>query len=220
MRYDKFLRSLAVVALLAVPFSAVGQQGKGKIGGVKVFSCEINGRPVFGDTLPKECYGRAWVQKVNGVVVFQEEAQPTPDESARRKKLARQQEEARKEAARQKRQDEALRERYPSLEALDQRRDREVAELDKAIGELRTDEERFVARRKSLDDEKKTLGNKPIPADLKKAMNYADEELAQARAAIERKVNERDSLHQRFDADRQHYLEITSSDSVPDSRKN
>jgi hypothetical protein len=215
MRYGDFLRGVVIgAAVLAAPFPAAGQQDKGKVG--KVFSCEINGRPVFGDTLPKECYGRAWVQKINGVVVYREEAQPTPDESARRREQARQQEEARKEAARQKRQDDALLERYPSLEALDQRRDREIAELDKAIAELRVDEERLVARRKVIDDEMKALGEKPVTDDIKRAMNYADEELAQARAAIERKVNERDSLRQRFDADRRQYIEITS----PGLRKN
>jgi hypothetical protein len=214
MRYGNHIRIVAV-ALALVPFSVAGQRG----GVVKVFSCEINGRPVFGDTLPKECYGRAWVQKINGVVVYREEAQPTPDEGARRREQARRQEETQKEAVRQKRHDDALLERYSSLEALDQRRDREIAELDKAIGDLRADEERLVARRKVLDDEKGALGNKPVSGDLKKAMNYADEELARARTAIERKVSERDGLRQRFDADRQRYLEITSPGSTSGSQK-
>ncbi|MCL2589953.1 MAG: hypothetical protein FWD67_03495 [Betaproteobacteria bacterium] len=216
MRYGDFLWS--VVVLLAIPLSVAGQQDKGGV--VRVFSCEVNGRPVFSDTLPKECYGRAWVKKINGVTVYREEAQPTSDESARRREQAYQQEEARKEAARQKRQNDALWERYPSLEALDQRRDREIAEFDKAIGELRVDEERFVARCKGLDDETKALKGKAVPADLRRAINYADEELAQARVAIERKINERDILRQRFDADRRQYLEITSFGSASGSRKN
>ncbi|MDR2015596.1 MAG: hypothetical protein LBP99_08295 [Azoarcus sp.] len=210
MRYGNYIRVVAVASAL-VPFSAAGQHGNGGV--VKVFSCEINGHPVFGDTLPKECYGRAWTQKINGVVVYREEAQPTADESARRKELARRQEEARKEAVRQKRQDDALLERYPSLETLDQRRDHEIAELDKAIDELRLEEERLATRRKNLDDEVKATENKPVPNDLKRAMNYADEELTRARASIERKINERDGLRQRFDTDRRRYLEMTSSGS-------
>jgi hypothetical protein len=209
MRYGNQIRVVTAVAVLAlVPFPVAGQQDRGGV--VRVFSCEVSGRQVFGDTLPKECYGRAWVQRVNGVVVHREEAQPTADESARRREQARRQEEARKEALRQKQQDNALLERYPSLEALDQRRDREIAELDKAIGELRVDEEGLVARHKVLDDEVKAHGNKQVPGDLKRAVKYADEELTRARAAIERKVSERDSLRQRFDADRQRYLEISS----------
>ena len=214
MRYDDFFRGAAAVMLLVVPFSAAGQQAKDDV--VKVFSCEVNGRLVVGDTLPKECYGRTWLKKINGVIVHREEAQPTPDESARRREQARQQEEARKEAIRQKRQDDALLERYSSLEALDRRRDREIAELDKTIGELRVDEERFVARRKVLDDEVEALKGKDVPPDLRKAINYADQELAQARVAIERKTSERDNLRQRFDADRRQYLEIRS----PGSRGN
>lgn len=214
MRYGNFLRNAAVAALAVLSFTVDAQQDRVK----RVFSCEVNGRAVFGDTLPKECYGRAWVEKRNGIIVHREEAPPTPEESARRRELARQQEEARKEALRKKRQDDALLERYASLEALDRHRDHEVAGLDKAILALRSEEEKLSARRKSLDDEQNVPGGKPASADLKKAISYADEELARARMAIEKKVKERDSLRQRFDADRRQYLEITSS--KPDSQKN
>ena len=200
---------LLLLAALALPLAAAVGQEKGRI--VKVFSCEINGRPVFGDTLPKECYGRAWVQRINGIVVHREEAQPTPDESAMRREAARQQELARQEAIRQKQRDDALRERYPTLADLDQRRDRELGELDDTIVDLRIEERELFARRKSIDDEIKALGDKPVIADLIKALSYADEELARARAAIERKVTERDNLRQRYDDDRRHYIEITTS---------
>lgn len=212
MRYGDFLRNaIAAAALAALSFAADAQPGKV----MRVFSCEVHGRAVYGDTLPKECYGRAWVEKRNGIVVHREDAPPTPEESARRRELARQQEEARKEALKKKRQDEALLERYASLEALVQHRDHEIAGLDKSIGALRAEEEKLSARRKSLDDEQAALGGKPVSPDLRKAIGYADEELARARAAIERKVNERDSLRQRFDADHRQYLEITSSKPAP-----
>jgi chromosome segregation ATPase len=200
---------LLLLAALALPFAATAKQEAGGI--VKVFSCEINGRPVFGDTLPKECYGRAWVQRINGVVVHREEAQPTPDESAMRREAARQREQARQEALRQKQRDDALRERYSTLADLDQRRDRELGELDNAIADLRVEERELFARRRGIDEEIKALGDKPVVADLTKALSYADEELARARAAIERKVTERDNLRQRYDEDRRHYIEITTS---------
>jgi len=215
MQYGDFFRGAiiaAAVALSVMPFPAAGQQGKSSA--LKVFSCEINGRSVYGDTLPQECYGRAWVEKRNGVIIRREEAQPTADESLRRREKVRQQEQARQEAARQKRQNDALLERYSSLEALDQRRDYEIAEFDKVIGELRANKEKLDARRKGLEDEMKALGEKQIPDDLKKAIHYADEELARARAAIEKSVNQRDSLRQRFDADRRQYLDIISSGKI------
>jgi chromosome segregation ATPase len=199
---------LLLLAVLALPLAATAKK---ETGIVKVFSCDINGRPVFGDTLPKECYGRAWVQKINGVVVHREEAQPTPDESAMRREAARQRELARQEALRQKQRDDALRERYSTLADLDQRRDRELGELDNTIADLRIEERELLARRKGIDDEIKALGDKPVVADLTKALSYADEELARARVAIERKVTERDNLRQRYDEDRRHYIEITTS---------
>ncbi|MDR3088154.1 MAG: hypothetical protein LBU45_09470 [Azoarcus sp.] len=201
---------LLLLATLVMPLCVAGQ-GTQKTS--SVFSCEINGRPVFGDTLPKECYGHAWVRKINGVIVYREAAQPTPDESAMRRERARQEEIARKEAAKQKRQDEALLERYRSLADLDNRRDREIADLDNAIADLRVQERELLERHKKIDEDVKAAAsnNNPLPDDLARAATYADEELAQSRAAIERKVTERDNLRQRFDADRRHYIELTTS---------
>jgi hypothetical protein len=204
----ELMRRVDFVLLAALACLAPAASGQGGV--TRVFSCEVDGHTVFGDTLPKECYGRAWVQKINGVVVRREEAQPTPDESARRRELRRQKELADKEAARQKRQDDALLERYPTLADLDERRDREVAEFDDAIAEMRAHEKSLVERRNGFDADVQALGDKPVPADLAKAIAYADEELAQARAATAKKVKERDELRQRFDADRRHYIEIAS----------
>ncbi|MDR3212895.1 MAG: hypothetical protein LBT71_03090 [Azoarcus sp.] len=196
---------LFLLAVLALPANA------GQPGVARVFSCEINGRPVFGDTLPKECYGHAWVEKVNGVTIYREVAQPTAAESASRRERARQQEMTTREAARQRRQDDALRERYLSLADLDARRDYEVAQFDEAIAELRATERDLTMRRKSLDSEVEALKGKPLPEGLASAIAYADEELSRARAAIEKKVKERDDLRQRFDADRSRYIDLTST---------
>jgi hypothetical protein len=197
-----------LLAVLAQPVMAQSHGGM-----TRVFSCEIDGRSVFGDTLPKECYGRAWVEKVNGVTVYREAAQPTPAESANRREKTRQRELAKQEAAKRKQQDEALRGRYPSLADLDARREHEVAQFDNTIAGLRADERELAARRKRLDDEAAALKGKPMPDGLARAMAYADEELARARAAIEKKAAERDELRQRFDADRQRYIEITAMPS-------
>ena len=213
-RIDLFL-----LGALLVPLCAAGQ-GTQKSSS-SVFSCEVNGRPVFGDTLPKECYGHAWVRKINGVVVYREDAQPTPDESALRREKARLEEIARKEAIKQKRQDEALLERYRSLADLDNRRDREIADFDDAIADLRLQEREALERYRKVDENVKAAvaNNNSVPDDLAKAAAYADEELAQSRAAIERKVTERDHLRLRFDADRRRYIELTASakSDKPDS---
>ena len=208
-RIDLFLLA-ALLAPLA-PLCAAGQQNNTLS---SVFSCEINGRAVFGDTLPKECYGHAWVRKINGVIVYREDAQPTPDESAMRREKARLEEIARKEAAKQKRQDDALLERYRSLADLDNRRDRDIADLDNAIADLRVQEREALERYKKVDESVKAAvakNSNPVPDDLARAATYANEELAQSRAAIERKVTERDQLRQRFDTDRRRYIELTAS---------
>ncbi|MDR1424020.1 MAG: hypothetical protein LBI92_05390 [Azoarcus sp.] len=194
-----------VVAVFACLASVASGQGSA----AKVFSCVVDGHTVFGDTLPKQCYGRAWVEKINGVVVYRETAQPTPDESARRREQKRLKEIAEQDAAKQRRQDEALLGRYASLEAFDRYRDREMGQLDGSIAGLRTEEQRLAERRGSFDADMAALGGKPVPPDLARAIAYADEELSRARAALELKMKERDELQQRFDAERRHYIEIT-----------
>ena len=209
MRRSDFL---VLYTVLALPLSA---PAAGQENGSRVFSCEVDGRPVFGDTLPKECYGRAWVEKINGVTVYRETAQPTSAESARRREEARQQEIAVREAVRQKRQDDALRERYASLAELDARRDHDVAQLDVVIAELRAHERELAGRCKGLDSEAAALQGKPLPEGLASAIAYANEELARERAVIEKKVKERDELRQRFDTDRRRYIEITTRAVAP-----
>lgn len=198
---------LLLLAVSAVS-PAMAQTGGGT---TRVFSCEVDGRIVFGDTLPKECYGRTWVEKINGVMVYRAVAEPTPAESARRREEQRRRELAAREAARQKQLDDALRTKYRSLADLDARRDAEVAQLDAAITALRADERELVARRKRLDEEAATMKGTPPPDSLARALVYADEELARARAATEKKIKERDGLRQRFDAERQRYIDITST---------
>lgn len=208
MRRIEFFFLLAALAVSP----AMAQVGHGGV--TRVFSCEIDGRPVFGDTLPKECYGRAWVEKVNGVTVYREAAQPTPAESAGRRERERQRELASREAAKRKQQDDALRERYRSLADLDARRDYEAAQLDDAIAVARADERELAARRKRLDDGAPASKDNPMPDSLARALVYADEELARARATVEKKIKERDELRQRFESERRRYIEITATPAV------
>ncbi|MDR1064528.1 MAG: hypothetical protein LBL48_11485 [Azoarcus sp.] len=208
MRRIEFFFLLAILAVSP----AMAQVGHGGV--TRVFSCEIDGRPVFGDTLPKECYGRAWVEKVNGVTVYREAAQPTPAESASRRERERQRELASREAAKRKQQDDALRERYRSLADLDARRDYEVAQLNDAIAVARADERELAARRKRLDDEAPASKDNLMPDSLVRALVYADEELARARATVEKKIKERDELRQRFESERRRYIEITATPAV------
>jgi hypothetical protein len=202
--------SFFLLPALAWSLAAVAAPG----GPVRVFSCEANnGRTVYGDTLPPECYGRAWVQKINGVIVYKEAAQPTAEESARRKEHERLKKAEEEEALKRKHQDDALFERYPSVADLDARRDRETRELDDIIAELRLHEKELLARRKRLNDEAQGLKNKgkAIPDNLTEVITYADEELASRHELIERKIKERDDLRQTFDTDRRRYLEITTT---------
>lgn len=190
-------------------FACLAPVALGQGGAAKVFSCVVDGHAVFGDTLPKQCYGRAWVEKINGVVVYRETAQPTPDESARRREQKRLKDIVEQDAAKKQRQDEALLGRYSSLEELDRHRDREMRQLDDGIADLRAEERHLAERRGGFAADLEALGGKPVPPDLARAVAYADEELSRARAALERKVKARDELRQRFDADRRHYIEIT-----------
>lgn len=195
---------LPTVMVLALPLQAVAAQ--------HVWSCVVGGRTVVGDTLPQECYGRAWVHRVNGTVVERAEAELSPEERKHRRELEQQRLLAEKESARQRQQDSALMERYPSIEVLDQRRDRELGELDLAIKEMRERERDFVADKKKLDDEVAGYKEKGVstPANLAGIVRTQAENLARQRKTIARKVAERDQLRRHYDGERARYLEITT----------
>ncbi|WP_341646254.1 hypothetical protein [Thauera sp. SDU_THAU2] len=197
---------LAAAALMAADGALAQAQG-----GRVIYCCDVGSQPVCGDILPPVCYGRAYREmNPSGTVRRIVPAPLTTEEIARRNALER--ERRAQEAARLKqlRMDEALLETYRSLEHLDERRDREIGSLDKSIQILRQREAELIERQHELIQEAAQAGEGKADPVVEENIRSLDSEIVAQRSVIDAKMRERSAILDRFDEDRQRYIELTS----------
>ena len=191
-------------------------------GGRVIYCCDVGSQPVCGDILPPVCYGRAYREmSPSGTLRRFVPAPLTAEEIAQRNALER--EHRAREAARLKqlRLDEALLETYRSLEHLDERRDREVGSLDKSIQVLRQREAELIERQHKLIEEAAQAGEGKVDPVIEENIRSLDGEIIAQRSVIDAKMRERSAILDRFDEDRQRYIELTApkSSALPPKRR-
>lgn len=183
-----------------------------------IYCCDVGGRPVCGDILPAACYGRAYREMSPSGVVRRTVAAPlTPEEIAQRRALERQR--RAEEAARlqQLRMDQALVETYRNLADLDNRRDRELRELDQSIRALRERESELIARQRALIEEATHTEQSELAASLESDIRVLDSEIAAQSSVIAAKLRERSAVVERFEEHRSRFIALTDGDD-PDAR--
>lgn len=175
-----------------------------------VYCCDdANGRPLCGDVLPAACYGRAYREMgPQGTIKRQVAAPLSADEIARRKadEQRRKDDEARQ--VKQRRLDQALLETYSSVEDIDRRRDREIAEIERSVAEARAREAELRAKRKRLEQDAEFYKGRPVPRELTTNIRAIDSELATFGALFDSKAQELEAARTRFAADRARYTEL------------
>lgn len=182
-----------------------------------IYCCEVAGQTQCSDVLPAACYGQAYREiGPQGTVRKKVPAPPTAAEIARRKADEERAREDEARAAKTRRLDQALLETYTSVADLDRRRERALADADRDIAELRARDDSILERRRQiLPDARPDPAARP-PAERKitraqaEALRDIDSELAAHRSVLESKLRERESVRQRYDEDRERYLELTA----------
>jgi len=199
------LWSLSGVLLLALwaPEAAFAQAPRART----IYCCDVGGQPVCGDILPEVCYGRAYREvSPSGLVRRVVPAPLSADEIARRNTEERQRRFDEVARMKQQRLDEALLETYRSVEDLDSRRDREVADLDRTIHTLRERETALLLQQKELIERGAGYPEGRMPADLENDIRSLDGEIVAQRSIIDAKMRERSAVLDRFEEDRRRYL--------------
>lgn len=181
----------------------------------EIVCCDVDGKRTCGDPPPPECTARAKTIYRKGGVAKEIEAPLTAEQRrAREAEEARKREEAKK-AAEQARKDRALLDSYSSIHEIDIARDRSLADIEKNTAQLRQRLEAALAKRTKLEQEKEFYLKKPMPAALQKQI---DENAADI-AALERAIAEKDAAaratRERFEADKQRYLQLTGKAPKP-----
>jgi uncharacterized protein YecE (DUF72 family) len=169
-----------------------------------------DGRLICGDILPPQCLSRGH-QEYNASGAMSKQVDPplTPEQRARKEaEAARRKEEARK-AAEQARQDRALLASYTTVGDIEAKRDRTLADLN---ANLHRAQERYAdsqAQLEKLQQRVQALGNKPVPDGLKLNLSKTDTEASINRAAVEANKQEIAAAQERFEQQRQRFLELT-----------
>lgn len=201
------LRLLILILGCALAWPAAAQGTRGMV----IYCCDIGAQQVCGDILPEACFGRAY-REVNpsGTIRRVVAAPLTPEEIVQRRAHERKSRLEAAERVRQQRLDDALLETYRSLEDLDQRRAREIHALDNNIKTLRQRESELIERQNQFIAEATQTSQGEQLDSLNADIRSLDSEIVAQRSVIDAKMRERAAVLDRFDQDRQRYLELTS----------
>ena len=200
-------RLLTVAALLLASPLVLGQ--------TRTYCCtDASGRRACGDTLPQVCYERAYREVTpGGRVVRDVEAPLTSDQRTKRDaELKVQRDKAIKEAE-AKRRDRVLMDSYATVEEIDARRDREVANITSDLKRAKVQEAELLQVRAKLEKLKPASG--AIPRDVVEDLMTNTSELSAVRSIIDSKQRDIDATRARFDADRNRFLELSQAPPTP-----
>jgi hypothetical protein len=204
------VRALILLPLLLACASPVQAQ-------TRTYCCtDTGGRRTCGDTLPAICYDRAYVELLGGRVVREVEGPLTPEQRVKRDgELRAQRDKVAKEAT-ARRRDQVLLDSYATVSELDRRRDRDVGNLEGEIRAARAREADLMAQSAKMEKQKPAKG--AIPRALSENLAVNASELEAIRQVITSKQREIGQIKERFESDRERYLELTEP-SPPPPRK-
>ena len=199
----------ALALVLAAVFTQTAlAQSKGRIvcwkdKSGKVVGCGDKVPPEFQDAATKELDRRGVTRKTTETA--EEEARRKAQEAAK----ARQMEEEKKRLAEQRRRDAVLLNTYANDREIDQRRDRELREVDRLLGQFQGLHKGAAARR---DDAQQRLAaaektRKP-PDAVKDEIARAEAEMARLEKNIDAKNKEREDIIARYAETKRRYLEL------------
>lgn len=207
-----FLRTSLVLTAFAAILASSGAIAQGQVQR-SIYCCDDQrGRPVCGDVLPAACYGKAYREiSPQGVLRRHVAAPPTTEEIARRdaEERRRREEEARLEV--QRRLDRALLETYLSLDDIDSREARELADIERGIAPLRERETELIAQRARYERESEFYQGRDLPREIESGLRIIETERNANMKMIEAREAEMDAVRVRYAADRRRYAELIAA---------
>jgi hypothetical protein len=201
------LRLSAPVFLLALIPGLVGPA----MAAGNLFCCvDPGGKQVCGDTLPRECYGRAYrelgdsgrtLRNVEAPLTAEQRAQRAAEEERRKKEEAALKEKQRK--------DQALLNTYGSEQDIEAMRSRANEDVQKSIKAAETKIAEIRTLRKKFENEAEFYKKKRLPAEVQKGLSDADYEIQAQQSIIEAKKKEMEIIREKYDEDRHRFIELT-----------
>jgi len=206
-----FAAALALVLAAFIAESAHAQpKGSGKIicwkdKSGKVIGCGDKVPPEYEDSATKELDRRGVTRRTT----------ETAEEQARRaaedQRLAKQKAEEKKQLDEQRRRDSALLNTYASEKEIDQRRDRELREVDRLLGQFQGLHKAAAARHTDASGRLAAAEKAKKPsAALKDEIARAEAGMARLEQSIAGKNKEKEEIRARYAQTRQRYMDLRS----------
>jgi hypothetical protein len=176
----------------------------------RIVCCDVDGKRTCGDPPPSQCINKARTVFDKGGVAKEVEAPLTMEQRAARDAEAARKKEEEKKAAEQARKDGALRDSYSNANEIDHARDRAIADIEKNAEQAKNRLETALKKQQTLNQEKEFYLKKPMPARLQAQIRDNDSEIAAQHKALEQKDADITAAKERYAADKQRYVQITS----------
>ena len=205
-----FLAAALALALAAFMAGTVLAQSKGKIicwkdKSGKVVGCGDKVPPEFEDSATKELDRRGVTRKTTDTA--EEQAKRAAQDEA----LSKQKAEEKKRLAEQRRLDSALLNTYANEKEIDQRRDREVQELDRLLSQFQGLHKAAAARRTDASGRLAAAEKARKPSDaLKDEVARTEADMAKLEQSIADKNKEKEDIRARYAETKQRYLALQS----------
>jgi len=204
------LAAALAMALAAFMAGTVLAQSKGKIicwkdKSGKVVGCGDKVPPEYEDSATKELDRRGVTRKTTDTA--EERAKRAAQEEA----LAKQKAEEKKQLAEQKRLDSALLNTYANEKEIDQRRDRELQEVDRLLTQFQRLHKAAAAGRTDASGRLASAEKARKPSDaLKDEVARAEADMAKFEQSIADKNKEKEDIRARYAETKQRYMALQS----------
>lgn len=204
--------ALAVLLAFVAAGPAIAQQAKGggkivcwKDKSGKVVGCGDSVPPEYQQNASKELDRRGVTRSTN--ISAAEEAKRREQEQEQAKKKA----EEDRRLAEQKRQDSALINTYASDKEIDQRRDRDLQQVDAQIGQLQASLKNVTTRYNEVKGrhDAAAKSGKPVPDALKGELSRAEASKKKIETDIAGREQDKAAISARFAEQKKRYLELT-----------
>lgn len=178
-----------------------------------------DGRYLCGDIKPPECLSRAYREFGNqGMVIKRHDAPLTPEQRATRDaELARQRADERR-LAEEERRTRALLASYSSVQDIDKKRDRMVAEAENHLKSTQARYDNAVARQEELAKELEFHAQKAPPKALQAQLSDNEREIAELQAALEARKKDIADVAERYEEEKRRYLAAMEKRSAGNAR--
>ena len=177
----------------------------------RIYTCkDANGKTITSDRPLPECQGREGrVLSGQGATVQKIDAPLTPEQLAAREAEQQKKREADDRRREQQRKDKALFNTYSSLDDIESKRQRALAQVER---EVRESERRIsLLDRQGAENRAETefYKKKTLPTDLKRRVDENEAALKAEKGLYSTKKSEVAQVNLKFDEDRKRYAELT-----------